>query len=271
MTVERFFEIFLLELESNSNLRNYYKFLNNKSSFEFRKAYFVQRLQYILDNVKNKEAAIWDCGCGYGTTDIFLALNGFKVHGTTLEFYYKEIPARLEFWSKYGDTSLFTYSYENLFDSTPAKSSQDLIIIQDTLHHLEPLQSALKIFKDTLKPSGKMVIVEENGNNVIQNLKLYLQRGNKRIIEIYDEQLKKNILLGNENIRSLKQWRNELKKQNFVIPEDKIQYVRLYPPFSYKGSNPNQLIEKEQKIWKKNSLLRERFFFGLNFIAEKTS
>src|SRR5688500_1089112 len=120
MTVEKFFELFLKELEQNPNLRSYYKFLNSPSSFEFRKAYFCQRLQYILDNMGDRSQAIWDCGCGYGTTDIFLALNGYKVFGSTLEFYYREIPPRLEYWKQHGYTGGFTFEYENLFDRHPA-------------------------------------------------------------------------------------------------------------------------------------------------------
>ncbi len=269
MTVEKFFELFLIELEQNPNLRSYYKFLNSPSSFEFRKAYFCQRLQYILDNIGDRSQAIWDCGCGYGTTDIFLALNGYKVFGSTLEFYYKEIPPRLEFWKKHGYTGGFTFKYENLFDEHPDKNSMDVIIIQDTLHHLEPLQDALKIFREVLKPDGRLLIIEENGNNIIQNFKLYLRRGNKRIIEIYDEKLGKKILLGNENIRSRALWEKELKKQNFYMIPEKTHYIRLYPPFMFNKDNYQQMIDKEQRTWKSNSFLREKFFFGLNFIATK--
>ncbi len=267
MEVKEFFEIFLEELKQNPALHKYYKFLGESSSFEFRKAYFCQRLQYIIDNIENKNANIWDCGCGYGTTDIFLAINGIKTFGSTLEFYYKEIPKRLEFYSKYGDMSLFTYSYENLFDQCPPPNSHDIVILQDTLHHLEPLQDALKIFKSVLKPEGKIILVEENGNNSIQNLKLYLRRGNKRIIEIYDDRLKKNILIGNENIRSHKAWSTELEKENFYIKPDKTNYIRLYPPLFYKKDNIDSIIEKEQRIWKTNAFLREKFFFGLNMIV----
>lgn len=52
------------------------------------------------------------------------------------------------------------------------------------LHHLEPLDKALQIINTRMKPSGEMVVIEENGSNLMQRFKLYLQRGNKRIIEI---------------------------------------------------------------------------------------
>lgn len=269
MTVEEFFDLFLKELEQNPNLRSYYKFLNSSSSFEFRKAYFTQRLEYILQHAGSKSQKIWDCGCGYGTTDIFLAINGYEVFGSTLEFYYKEIPPRLEFWKNHGYKGGFTFKYENLFDEHPPENSMDLIIIQDTLHHLEPLQDALKIFRKVLRPGGRLLVIEENGNNIVQNFKLYLRRGNKRIIEIHDEKLNKKILLGNENIRGRALWESELAKQGFRMIPEHTQYIRFYPPFFYKNGNTKEVIEKEQKLWRKNNFLKENFFFGLNFIAEK--
>ena len=202
MTVEEFFTLFQIELSENKNLQKYYKFLNDPIRFEFRKAYFCQRLQYILDNI-DSNTRIWDCGCGYGTTGIFLSLNGIKSEGTTLEFYFKEIPNRLDFWKKYGEISNFTFDYKNVFDGVPA-NSYDTIILQDTLHHLEPLDSSIAIFNNALSPKGNIILIEENGSNIIQNLKLIKQRGFKKVKEIYDEKLQKTILLGDENIRKLR-------------------------------------------------------------------
>lgn len=272
MTVEEFFNLLVEELKTNSQLTSYYKFLESPGSFEFRKAYVVQRLRYVLDHLtQGREAAIWDCGCGYGTTALFLALNGYRVHGTTLEFYYEHLPARLAYWGRFGDVSGFTYSYENLFDSPPPPGSYDHVIIQDTLHHLEPLQDALRIFHAALRPAGSLIVVEENGGNVVQNLKLYLRRGNKRIIEIYDEQLGKNILLGNENIRDLATWQRELSRQGLRIDPAAVEYIRLFPPFWFKNGNAAQVVGRESALWRKNSFLKEYLFFGLNFTAGKTA
>jgi SAM-dependent methyltransferase len=269
MEVNVFFDLLVEEIRQNPALRKYYRFLESSGGFEFRKAYFCQRLQYIKNHVGNSSLRIWDCGCGYGTTGFFLALNNISSYGSTLEFYFKRIPERIEYWKKFGDVSLFSYNYENLFDNHPAAGSKDLIIIQDTLHHLEPLQDALRIFSEVLAPEGRLLIVEENGNNVIQNLKLFLRRGNKRIIEMYDETLKKNILLGNENIRGLDQWKKELARQHFRVVDKETQYIRFYPPFAFKEKNVSDLIEKEQQLWKKSASLKEYLFFGLSFIAEK--
>lgn len=269
MGTEQFFELLLKEIDQNPKLRGYYRFLDDPSRFEFRKAYYIQRLDYIISHVSDPSAVIWDCGSGYGTTCIYLAINGFKSHGSTLEYYFKEVQGRKEFWQAHGNMELFTTGYEDIFESYPKPESIDIIVLQDTLHHLEPLQEALKIFSRVLKPGGKIVLIEENGSNIIQNLKLFKQRGNKRIIEYYDEKLKKNIVMGNENIRGYNRWKQELAKQNLIVLDDETQYIRYFPPFYYKNRSPEEVYSKEQKIARNNSFLRTYFFFGINLIVQK--
>lgn len=270
MSPERFFDLLLVELEQHQEMQPYYKFLGKKSSWHFRRNYFLQRLRYIANNLlTQKDKIIWDCGSGYGTTCLFLAMNGIKTHGTTLEFYYDAIQKRKKYWSQYGDTSLFTCSYENLFDSQPPANSYDWIIVQDTLHHLEPINDALNIFHTALKPGGKILSIEENGNNIIQRIKLYKYRGNKRIITIWDEKLKKDILIGNENIRSLHNWAQLFSKNGFDINNKSVQFVRYFLPVHYRFSEAEKLLHREERIQAKPGLRREYFFFGLNFIAEK--
>jgi len=276
MSPEQFFELLLKELEVHTEMQPYYKFLGKKSSWHFRRNYFLQRLRYIQqymigppDTGGKDDISIWDCGCGYGTTCLFLAMNGIKTYGTTLEFYYDTVQKRKEYWSKYGDTTLFTCTYENLFDNRPAPASYDWIIVQDTLHHLEPINEALQIFNQSLKKSGKVLSIEENGSNLIQRLKLYKYRGNKRIITIYDKKLKKDILIGNENIRSLESWQHLFEQNGFSMLPGSIQYIRYYLPFYYRFADPAKLLTKEMGIQSSPGVRREYFFFGLNFIAEK--
>jgi len=275
MSPEQFFELMLKELEVHTEMQLYYKFLGKKSSLHFRRNYFLQRLRYvkrhIIDVNANKGVtAIWDCGSGYGTTCLFLALNGISTVGTTLEFYYDTVQKRKEYWSQYGDTSLFNCTYENLFDNQPAAGSFDWIIVQDTLHHLEPIAEALQIFNRSLKKNGKILSIEENGNNLIQRLKLYKYRGSKRIITIWDEKLQKDILIGNENIRSLETWQHLFEENGFNLQKDSVQYIRYFLPIHYRFSAPDALLEKEQKLQSAKGFRREYFFFGLNFIAEKS-
>jgi SAM-dependent methyltransferase len=274
MSPEQFFELMLKELEVHTEMQPYYKFLGKKSSWHFRRNYFLQRLRYIKKylvdaNLDKAAVTIWDCGCGYGTTCLFLAMNGIKTYGTTLEFYYDTIQKRIDYWSKYGNTALFTCTYENLFDNRPPPASFDWIIVQDTLHHLEPIDQALQIFNESLKKNGKILSIEENGNNLIQRLKLYKYRGNKRIITIWDEKLQKDILIGNENIRSLANWNRLFDKNGFHLLPDSIQYIRYYLPVNYKFSSPERLLEKEHAIQQDKGIRREYFFFGLNFVAKK--
>ncbi len=268
ISVEQFFQLFLKELESQESLWSYYKFHTEPASFEFRKAYFCQRLEYIAKTINRPGSQTWDIGCGYGTTAFFLALNGYKVHGTTLEFYFKELPQRVKYWSQFGDVSGFTFDYEDLFDSAIERTTFDYIIVQDTLHHLEPLGQALRIIRKQLKPDGELVVIEENGSNIIQSLKLYKQRGNKRIIEFYDERLKKTILLGNENIRSLNTWAGEMKKEGLQLDEKSVEYVRALPSSFFTKWGYEKVLLKEQQLWRSNAIARKYFFFGINFIAK---
>jgi SAM-dependent methyltransferase len=270
MLVSQFFDLLLQELEENPSLRGYYRFLNepSKAKFIFRKRYYIQRLEYIANNVTKENSMIWDCGCGYGTTAIFLALNGHTVYGNTLEYYFEQIPTRLKFWSKYGDLSKLKLDYKNHFD-IKEKSLYDYVIAQDTLHHLEPIHEALDIINESMKQGGELIAIEENGKNIFNRTKNYLRRGNKRIIEIYDERLQRNILIGDENTRPLKEWQPLLAQSNLHLQQESVEYVRLYLPISYKLSSEEALDKKEKEKWKTNAFLRKYFYFGTNFVAVK--
>lgn len=275
MDINEFTGILLDEMREHKEIANYYKFFGDPKLFEFRKSYFTQRLKYtynkLIEQMKQakKPLKIWDCGCGFGTTGFFLAMNGIKSHGSTIgEHYEREIPKRKEFWSRYGDTSLFTVSYDYLPDNAPPPNSYDAIIIQDTLHHLEPLNEVLDVLYNSLKPDGKLIITEPNGNNLYHKITLFLRRGNRRIGEIYDERLQKTILYGDENFKNIGTWKKVLKKQNLLI-DSKVEYIRLFMPFFYSEENVEKIISIEQKLYRKNPLLREFFFFGMNFTVSK--
>lgn len=270
ITVEKFYNLLLDEITSSNELKRYYRFWDKSDkSYYFRKAYYCQRLQYIYSNVGSTDNLIWDCGCGYGTTAIFLALNGYNVYGSTLEYYYEHIEKRLQYWKEFGDIDKLSFSYENLFDERKDSNIYNVIIAQDTLHHLEPLGDAIGILSNALKTGGKLIAIEENGSNIIQNIKLYKQRGNKKIIKVYDEKLGKEILLGNENIKTEKEWFDCFTKEGLRFNTDSVQYVRIYPPGFIRKDNYDNIIEKEQRLWKSNAFFKKYFFFGLNFLVEK--
>lgn len=274
MDINSFFNVLLEETKSCPELNRYYKFHNNPAMFEYKKAYFCQRLNYIFNQVNNlvketgKPIQIWDCGCGFGTTSLFFAINGIKVHGTTIgQHYYSKISNRKEFWSKYGNTDLFTVNYTDVFDHK-IDDLYDIIMLQDTLHHLEPLPETLNSLYNALSSQGKIIVTEANGNNLIHRVKLFINRGNNRIFEIYDEILNKRILVGNENFRSLKKWKEELAKQNLSI-DSNVQYIKFFLPFFYNKYNSEKVINLEQQLWKKSQFLREFLFFGINFTISK--
>jgi 2-polyprenyl-3-methyl-5-hydroxy-6-metoxy-1,4-benzoquinol methylase len=269
MNVEEFLELFIRELETNRSLRNYYRLIDSSISFTFRKAYLRQRLSYVDRYVTKAGAAIWDIGCGYANTAIYLTLKGHKVTGTTLEYYYDQIQQRMEYWSRCGNLDKLNIGYQDLFDTTYPAGSFDYIITQDTLHHLEPIDKALQMIESALSKTGLLIVSEENGRNLFIRSKNFLKRGNKRIIEYHDPKLNKTLLLGNENVRPYENWKKELNKAGLSIDDRHTEYIRFYPPFLIRSGNYPARIKQEQKYWKRNAWLKNYFFFGINFIAKK--
>jgi SAM-dependent methyltransferase len=273
MTTAVFFDLFLEELKGLPELSHYYKFHASSKNFEFRKNYFLQRLDYVFVQVQRHEQLtgqkpnIWDLGCGYGTTCLFLAMNGYKTYGSTLEFYFKFLPSRLQFWSNYGRSDLFEAGYEDVFENQPQHSPFDLIILQDTLHHLEPIQAATFILSKALKPNGKLICIEENGDNIIQSMKLYKQRGNQRVITFWDEKLKKNIVMGNENIRSITAWDKLFMEAGLQLVPSQTEFIRVLPPLLYGSKSAYEIALKEKML--ATPFLKKYFYFGINFMVER--
>lgn len=270
MKKEEFYFHLCEELRQNRSLYPYYKLVDGSFQQQmFRKAYFLQRLAYLDSYVDlSAKPTIWDCGCGYGTTCLYLAMNGQPTYGTTLEFYSEQIARRKQFWQAFGDTTLFEYEYANVFDQNMPSEKFDYIILQDTLHHIEPLDKALPIFHKSLKKGGKIILIEENGGCLIKRAMLFKQRGFKRVISVYDDVLQKEVLMGNENVRTEQQWRKAFASSGFQIEEDSVQYIRHYFPWRYKEDNFQQVIEKEQKM--ASCRLKCHYtFFGLNMVFDK--
>jgi SAM-dependent methyltransferase len=269
MILDEFFPLFEAELRTNDELTGYHRMVNSEKLYEFRKAYIKQRMQYVVDSVKKPSSEIWDVGCGFGTTSILLTLMGHKVTGTTLEYYYESISKRLEYWKQFGDLSSLSFAYENIFTQKHEEKKFDYVVAQDTLHHLEPFGDAVQIIYMSLKKGGELIAVEENGDNIVNNIKNFKRRGNKRITTIYDEKLGQEISFGDENTRNLAKWKKEFSAAPFTFEEDSIQYVRYYWPNAYKRLSYEEILEKEKSLWPKSPLRKKYLFFGLNFRVKK--
>ncbi len=270
MQKEEFYQHLCEELRENRSLYPYYKLIDGSvAQQQFRKAYFLQRLDYLDQHIDlTDHPAIWDCGCGYGTSCLYLAMNGQSTYGTTLEYYADQIGRRKQFWSQYGDTNLFTYEYANVFDQDVLEEQFDYIILQDTLHHIEPMEEALRIFHRALKKGGKLILIEENGGCLVKSAMLFMKRGHKRVISVYDEVLEKEVLMGNENIRSEKQWREAFARAGFALEDGSVRYIRHCYPWKYNAHNMLQIIDLEQ-YRAKNKKLCHYSFFGLNMTFVK--
>lgn len=264
MQPEVFYEHLCEELRENRGLYPYYKLTDGTPSQQlFRKAYFLQRLQYLDRHIDlSKRPKIWDCGCGYGTTGLFFAMKGQPVYGTTLEYYPDQWEKRRQFWSRFGDTSLLTCEYANLFDQPIEEKRYDYIILQDTLHHIEPLDEALPLFRKALKPDGKLLLIEENGGCWFKSAMLFAQRGRKRIITVHDDVLGKEVLMGNENIRSEKEWRKHFVEAGFRLDEESLQYIRFLPSWHLNVGNMKKKSRKRTKDMEEKCIFAPSFFLG---------
>jgi SAM-dependent methyltransferase len=271
MDVKTFLELFFKELEISPDLREYYRVLNNKGRMLWRKAYFEQRLDYVVRHLGEAPENIWDAGCGYATTSIFLALNGYVVMGNTLEFYYDQIGRRLDYWSRHGNLDNLKIEYANLFDMPVRTGHYHAIIAQDTLHHLEPVHQAIDIFSISLQEGGRLVVTEENANHPFIALKNFSKRGFNRVTDYYDQRLGKHILFGNENARNLNAWKKIIHDSGLTLPDQEIEYIRFLPPGSFNHENYTRKIAWEQRMAKHAKMLRDYLFFGINFTAVKQS
>jgi|WetSurSiteA1Bulk_404760.scaffolds.fasta_scaffold10913_2 SAM-dependent methyltransferase len=271
MDVLTFLELFIKELEINPGLREYYRLLNHKGRYYWRKAYLEQRLEYVDQELGIDSGKIWDVGCGYATTAIFLSLKGFEVFGNTLEFYYDKISRRLDYWSRFGDISHLRIEHSDHFDKPFAAEQFDAVIAQDTLHHLEPIQEAVQIISASLKSGGRLVVTEENGHHPFIILRNFAHRGFRKVTAYYDERLQKTIMFGDENARSFGSWQRILKSSHLVPVSNHAEYMRALPPCCFSRNNYYQLIKMEKMAGKNLPGLREFLFFGINFTAIKQS
>jgi SAM-dependent methyltransferase len=270
MNVSDFLDLFIRELSLNKKLNEYYRLNCGDGRFLFRKAYIEQRLEYLNRHLPAEPCKIWDAGCGFATASIFMALKGHIVRGTTLEYYYNEINSRLEYWSPYEGIKNLSVEYEDIFSSSRKKGEYDIILLQDTLHHLEPVNEAAFIFRDALKKGGKLIVIEENGDGIFIRGKNLLSRGLSRISEYYDEVLGRSVILANEQARSIAEWEGIFRNAGFNDGISDPEYIRILPPVVFSYANYSKTLGKERELAESSGLLRQYFFFGINFTVRKS-
>lgn len=270
MSLDTFFDRLEDELQFNLKLKEYHRIINDKSNYLFRKLYYYQRLEFMLSQIDlTKVNRILDLGCGYGTSSYLLAHFNQRIVATTLEYYYDEIENRNTYWNKYVNTDCIEFKYENFLKADYLPKQFDYVIVQDTLHHLEPINEALEKIHMVLKDEGIVIVNEENGSNIICRIKHFKERGFKRIIKIYDEKLNEWLLFGNENTRNISKWESLFRDANMkVIPKSK-EYIRVLPSMFYMNKDMNEVAGMENKIGSVSKYFNKYFFFGINFCAMK--
>jgi len=271
MDVQNFMALFEKELETNSRLHAYYRFHSDRKRYWFRKAYFEQRLEYIAGQTKGTGLQIWDAGCGFATSAIYLALNGHQVYGDTLEYYSGGIGERLAYWGQHGDLRQLEVKHENIFHHAHSGQTYDVILVQDTLHHLEPVQEALDLFYLMLRPGGRLVVVEENGDSLFIRAKNMRIRGFKRKGMYHDGLTGTSVPFGNENARGRKAWFRLLASAGFDTKNPDLEFIRILPPFLFNEKNHADRMQWERKIGRDCRVIRKFFYFGMNFTVTRPS
>ena len=269
MDVPTFMSLFDKELEINRQLHSYYRLGSDRKRYWFRKAYFEQRLQYVADHTTGTGLHIWDAGCGYGTSSIFLALNGHRVYGNTLEYYSDVFRDRLEYWGQHGDLESLEMKHENVFHHAPPGRTYDVILVQDTLHHLEPVHEALVLFYRLLRSGGKLIVVEENGSSLFIRAKNLRIRGFKRKGICHDARTGESIPFGIENAMGMKAWFILLESAGFNCESPDLEFIRLFPPFLIRQDNYQRILQLERKIGRNYRVIRKFFYFGMNFTVTR--
>jgi 2-polyprenyl-3-methyl-5-hydroxy-6-metoxy-1,4-benzoquinol methylase len=147
----------LFELESKFKKEENYP-IHKKLDF---KNQFDDIYELILSRVSVKDKNILDAGCGVGFGSMVLLKNGAK-EVTGISVSDKEIDRATQSIKKLG---LQNISFKkSTFDETE-NSKYDIIVCVESLKHTLNFDTSIKILLEGLKPSGKLIIVDDFFDN----------------------------------------------------------------------------------------------------------
>lgn len=162
---------------------NYQRFL-----WQTENDYIREKEQILLEEVSleiNQGNRILEIGCGEGANLVNLAklqsLRGKKVFG--LDFFYnlcwQPIQSKYNFVFLCGDGRFLPFQSE-VFDT---------VFFKDVLHHLTKPEERvfLKEILRVVKPTGKIILIEANGKNLIMRLFSFTDKSEHRLRQISAE------------------------------------------------------------------------------------
>jgi 2-polyprenyl-3-methyl-5-hydroxy-6-metoxy-1,4-benzoquinol methylase len=263
--IDKFLKFFQLELSEKTELNEYHKLFESRWLYSFRMSYFKQRMDYLIKHLPQQPCNVLDIGCGYGTNTFLLALNDIDIEGITLYEFFEPIEKRTKYWNTLGDLKNLKFICNDSNIHSFKNKKFDIIIAQDTLHHIEPINKVLNKIANLLSENGKIIVCEENGSNIMHNIRLFMLRGNNRVSFQFDKKLNKDVLVGNENTRSLSKWLNLFKQSNLEVEDNSVEYLRVLPPIPFASYKK---ISQLEKLFSKIPFLRNHLFHGVNFTAK---
>ncbi len=204
-------------------------------------------------------------GCGYGSETILCSVLGAKVLGIDISEDRIEIAKkRVKFFSnKLNNAIDVKFSLRNVFEHY---GEYDLIWVNETIHHIAPLNKFLNLSHQNLKIGGKLIIADQNRLNPYAYI--LSKRAQKKYGGVYiikkDAGMEEIIHYAVERIFTIR----EIKKILTKIYNNVEIYPFSYFPFSiYKAFN-NYSMKIERNFIRKLPIIK-LFSVGYTVICIK--
>jgi len=214
-----------------SEIKNYYRnIINNPQKYYFHSFGWSKRIEYLVKNIKNKNAAILDAGCGLGTESIYFASLGMNVLSIDLNRSFINLAKkRKDYYEKKLNKDLaINFCATNIFDIEEKKF--EIIWLSEAISHIYPPESFLEKAYSLLETGGHIFISDTNSLNPI--IQVYTAKQTKRIFR--KNVKKKHPITGKMIEEASENLLNPLKisslLKNIGYSNINYEYSRFLPP-----------------------------------------
>jgi len=205
---------FLSKTESQ-RLCGYYR---NYSTSDYLSYLYIQNLRDVINRL-TPNTVLLDAACGYGTEAIIFALLGASVIGIDLnENRLKIARSRVDYYRAQVNKDLSIKFLPKDAIKFLQKEAFDIVWTTNAISHIYPVENFLTTTWYNLKPQGKIIIRDANKHNPhVFRIASQAHRRRGRVIHRSDPESGETVLMGVENVFSIKEMINLLKKANFHI------------------------------------------------------
>ena len=260
-TINNFLQLWLrgdyLKGKARDVFENYYRsYINEFGSYI--QYYYAEQTRDLFDELGNdKKLKILEVGCGCGTESLWLAMQGYSVTAIDISDDLLEVAnCRKKILENFLGRSLScNFVKRSLLNITDEQ--YDVIWMSQTFHHLVPRAKVLMKLSELLCTGGKLIISETNGMNPLIQLRYFLLRGFKTVINHCGEQWgNERIIMAHNLVRSL---------SRHDIANKKVRYYRLLPNKSW----VTQIVSRFGIIDKKVFGLLRPLYTHYNYLGTK--